>query len=68
MMLTSDDEIRARSQVKIPVGVHIKCIATVDGHHVLGFEGRLLDDPRLILELQPGAADQLLAAVQGALR
>ena len=35
-----------------------------DGHHVLTFGGWILDGPRLVLDLQPGAAAELLAAVR----
>lgn len=66
--VTSDDEIRCRSQIEIPAGVRIECTATADGHHVLSFGGWLLDGPRLVLDLQPGTAEQLLAAVRGAVR
>jgi hypothetical protein len=66
MKVTSDDEIRFHSQIEIPAGIRIDCAATEDGHYVLSFGGWLLDDPRLVLDLQPGTLDQLLAAVQGA--
>lgn len=68
MKVTSDDEIRSRSQIEIPAGVRIECTATADGHHLLSFGGWLLDGPRLVLDLQPGTADQLLTAVRGALK
>jgi hypothetical protein len=67
MMLTSDDEIRAHSQVEIPAGVRIECTAMTDGCHILSFGGWLLDEPRLVLDLQPGAVEQLAAAVQRAM-
>lgn len=67
MKVTSDDEIRFRSQIEIPAGVRIECSATADGHHLLAFGGWLLDGPRLVLDLHPGTADQVLAAVRGAL-
>lgn len=64
MKVTSDDEIRAHAHVEIPAGVRISCAATPDGHHVVSFGGWLLDDPRLVVDLHPGAAEQLIAAVQ----
>lgn len=67
MMVTSDDEIRVRSQIEIPAGVRIECEAAADGHHVLSFGGSVLDGPRLVLDLQPGTAGELLTAVRGAL-
>ncbi|HEY3685099.1 MAG TPA: hypothetical protein VGL93_18850 [Streptosporangiaceae bacterium] len=67
MKVTSDDEIRFHSQIEVPEGVRIECTATADGHHILSFGGWLLDGPRLVLDLQPGTADQLLEAVRGAL-
>lgn len=64
MKVTSDDEIRARSRIEIPEGTRMECAPTPDGHHILSFGGWLLDDPRLVLDLQPGAAAQLVTAVQ----
>lgn len=68
MKVTSDDEIRFHSQIDVPAGVRIECEATADGHHVLSIGGSIFDGPRLVLDLQPGIADQLLAAVRHALR
>lgn len=68
MKVTSDDEIRFHSQIEIPAGVKIECAATADGHHILSFGGWVLDGPRLVLDLQPGTADELLAAVRRALQ
>lgn len=68
MKVTSDDEIRFHSQVEIPAGVRIECTAAADGHHILSFGGCVLGGPRLVLDLQPGTADQLLAAIRGVLR
>lgn len=67
MMVTSDDEIRIRSQIEIPTGVRIRCEPMADGHHVLSVGGSILDGPRLVLDLGPGTADVLLTAVRNAL-
>lgn len=67
MMVTSDDEIRVRSEIEIPTGVQIRCEPLSDGHHVLTVGGSLLGGPRLVLDLGPGAADALLTAVRDAL-
>lgn len=68
MKVTSDDEIRAYSQIEIPSGVRIECQATGDGQHVLSIGGSVFGGPRLVLELRRGTADQLLTAVRGALQ
>lgn len=67
MMVTSDDEIRTRSQIEIPTGVRIRCEPMADGHHLLSVGGSVLDGPRLVLDLGPGAADAFLTAVRSAL-
>ena len=67
MMMTSDDEIRVHSQVEIPAGIRIECAATENGEHVLSFGGSVFGGPRLVLELQKGAAGQLLDTVRRAL-
>lgn len=68
MKATSDDEIRFRTEIEVPTGVRIECAATGGGGHVLSIGGSVFGGPRLVLELKPGTADELLAAVQRALR
>lgn len=66
MKATSDDEIRFHTQIEVPAGVRIECAAVGDGY-VLTIGGSVFGGPRLMLELCPGTAAALLAAVQRAL-
>jgi len=62
--VTSDDGIRFCSRVEIPSGINIECEAAADGRHTLSFGGWLFGEPRLVLDLHPGAAGQILGAVK----
>ena len=65
-MLTSDDQIRMHADIDIPAGVKIECEAMDEGHHLLTVGGGILCGPRVIIDLWPGAADELVAAVRKA--
>ena len=65
-MLTSDDQIRMHADIDIPAGVKIECEAMDGGHHLLTVGGSLLCGPRVIIDLWPGAADELVTAVRKA--
>lgn len=66
MMLTSDDQIRVHADIDIPAGVKIECEEMDNGHHLLSIGGMMFSGPRLIIDLWPGAADQLVTAVRSA--
>lgn len=66
MLLTSDDQIRMHADIDIPAGVKIECEAVDDGHHLLTVGGGPLRGPRVIIDLWPGAADELVTAIRNA--